>query len=106
VNSWVASIFSPKSKKSSKVRIWHFIPLTLNYPVKFSCVSVLLKSCSGIELSNHFIIPIFLESQDISQVIGLISCNDSVKNWIMLILHIGQINLLRIYHWFALGHDY
>jgi hypothetical protein len=106
VNSWVASIFSPKSKKSSKVGISHFIPLALGHPAKFSCVSVLLKAYGGIELSNHFIVLIFLESQDISQVLGLASCNDSIKDWIMLILHVGSINPLRIYHWFALGHDY
>jgi hypothetical protein len=67
---------------------------------------VLLKAYSGIELSNHSIIPIFLESHDISQVLGLASYNDSVKDWIMLILRVGPINLLRICHWFALGHDY
>jgi hypothetical protein len=67
---------------------------------------VLLKAYSGIELSNHFIVLIFLESQDISQVLGLASCNDSVKDWIMLVLHVGPINPLRIWHWFALGHDY
>jgi hypothetical protein len=74
--------------------------------VKFSCVSMLLKAYSGIELSNRFIVPIFLESQDISQVLGLASFNDSVKDWIMLVLHVGPINPLRICHWFALGHDY
>jgi hypothetical protein len=106
VNSWVASIFPPKSKESSKLSIGHFIPLTLGHPMKFSCVSMLLKAYSGIELSNYFIIPIFLESQDISQVFALTSCNDSIKDWITLALHIGSINPLRICHWFALGHDY
>jgi hypothetical protein len=67
---------------------------------------MLLKIYSGIELSNHFIVLIFFESQDISQVLGLASYNDSVKDWIMLILHVGPINPLRIWHWFALGHDY
>jgi hypothetical protein len=67
---------------------------------------MLLKAYSGIKLSNHFIVSIFLESQDIPQVLGLASYNDSVKDWIVLILHVGPINLLRIYHWFALGHDY
>jgi hypothetical protein len=58
-------------------------PLTLSHPVKFSCVSMLLKAYSGIELSNYFIVPIFLKSQDISQVLGLATCNDSIKDWIM-----------------------
>jgi hypothetical protein len=80
--------------------------LTLGHPVKFYCVSMLLKAYSGIELSNHFVVLIFLGSQDISQVLGLTSCNDSVKDWIMLVLHVGPINPLRICHWFALGHDY
>jgi hypothetical protein len=106
VNSWAASIFSLKSKESSKLNIGHFIPWTLGHPMKFSCVLMLLNAYSGIELSNYFIIPIFLESQDISQVFGLTSCNDSIKDWIMLVLHVGSINPLRIYHWFALGHDY
>jgi hypothetical protein len=74
--------------------------------MKFSCVPMLLKAYSGIELSNYFIISIFLESQDISQVFSLTSCNDSIKDWIMLVLHVGPINPLRICHWFALGHDY
>jgi hypothetical protein len=34
--------------------------------VNFSSVSMLLKAYSGIELSNHFVVPIFLESQDFS----------------------------------------
>jgi hypothetical protein len=106
VNSWAVSIFSSEAKKSSKVEMLHFIPLTLGLPVNFSSDSMLLKAYSGIELSNHFIVPIFLESQDISQVLGLVGCNDSVKDWIMLVLHVGPINPLRIYHWFALGHDY
>jgi hypothetical protein len=106
VNSWADSIFSPKSKKSRKVGIEHFIPLILSHLVKFFCVYVLLKAYSNIELSNHFIVPIFLKSQDISQVFCLASCNDSVKDWIMLVLHVGPINPLRIYHWFVLGHDY
>jgi hypothetical protein len=67
---------------------------------------MLLKAYSGIELSNHFVNSIFLESQDISQVLDLASCNYSVKDWIMLIFHVGPINPLRICHWFALGHDY
>jgi hypothetical protein len=98
VNSWAASIFLPKSKKSSKVGIGYFIPLTLNHSVKFSCVSMLLKAYSGIKLSNHFVVSIFLKSQDISQVLGLASCNDSVKDWIMLGLHVCPINPLRICH--------
>jgi hypothetical protein len=64
---------------------------------------MLLKAYSGIELSNYFIILIFLESEDISQVFGLTSYNDSIKDWIMLILHLGPINLLRICHWFIEG---
>jgi hypothetical protein len=74
--------------------------------MKFSCVPMLLKAYSGIELSNYFIIPIFLESQDISQVFCLTRCNDSIKDWIMHVLYVGPINSLRIYHWFSLGHDY
>jgi hypothetical protein len=46
------------------------------------------------------------ESQDLSQVFDLIGYNDSIKDWIMLVLHIDLINPLRICHWFALGHDY
>jgi hypothetical protein len=76
------------------------------HPVNFSSVSMLLKAYSGIELSNHFIAPIFLESQDFSQVLGLASCNNSIKDWIILVLHVSPINSLRICHWFALGHDY
>jgi hypothetical protein len=98
VNPWVASIFPPKYKESSKLSIGHFIPLTLGHPMKFSYVSKLLKAYSGMELSNYFIISIFLESQDISQVFGLITYNDSIKDWIMLVLHVGLINPLRIYH--------
>jgi hypothetical protein len=98
VNSWAASIFPPKSKDSSKLSIGHFIPLTLGQPMKFSCILILLKVYSGIELINYLIIPIFLESQDISQVFGLTSCNDSIKNWIMLVFHVGPINSLRICH--------
>ncbi len=64
---------------------------------------MLLKAYSGLELSNHFIVLIFLESEDISQVFGLTSYNDSIKDWIMLILHLGPINLLRICHWFIEG---
>jgi hypothetical protein len=67
---------------------------------------MLLKAYSGIELSNYFVVPIFLESQDISQVLGLASYNDSIKDWIMLVHHVGSINPLRICHWFALDHDY
>jgi hypothetical protein len=67
---------------------------------------MLLKAYSGIELSNHSIIPIFLESQDFSQVLGLASCNDSVKDWNMLVLHVSPVNRLRIYHLYALGYDY
>jgi hypothetical protein len=67
---------------------------------------MLLKAYGGIELNNYFIILIFLESQDISQVFGLTSYNDSIKHWIMLVLHVGPINPMRICHWFALGHDY
>jgi hypothetical protein len=67
---------------------------------------MLLKAYSGIELSNHFVVPIFLESQDISQVLGLASCNDFIKDWVMLVLYVGSINPLRICHWFALDYDY
>jgi hypothetical protein len=74
--------------------------------MNFSSVSMLLKAYNGIKLSNHFIVPIFLESQDITQELGLASCNDSVKDWIMLVLHVSPINPLRICHWFALGHDH
>jgi hypothetical protein len=74
--------------------------------MKFSYFPMLLKAYSGIELSNYFIVLIFLESQDISQVFVLTSCNDSIKDWIMLALQVGPINPLRICHWFALGHDY
>jgi hypothetical protein len=74
--------------------------------MNFFSVSMLLKAYSGIELSNHLIVPNFLESQDISQVLGLASYNDSVKDWIMLVLHVDPINALRICHWFALDQDY
>jgi hypothetical protein len=74
--------------------------------MKFSYVLMLLKAYSGIEVSIYFIILIFLESQYLSQVFGLISCNDCIKDWIMLVLHIGPINPLRICLWFAFGHDY
>jgi hypothetical protein len=106
VNHWAASNFPSKYKASSKLSIGQFIPLTLSHPMKFSCVPMLLKAYSGIELSNYFIIPIFLESQDISQVFGLTSCNDCIKDWIMLALNVGSINQLRICHRFSLGHDY
>jgi hypothetical protein len=76
----------------------HFIPLALSHPVNFSTVSMLLKAYSGIELSNHFVVLIFLESQDFPQVLGLASYNDSIKDWIMLVLHVSPINPLRIYH--------
>jgi hypothetical protein len=62
VNPWASSIFPPKSKESSKLSIGHFRSLTLGHPMKFSCVPMLLKAYSDIELSNYFIIPIFLES--------------------------------------------
>jgi hypothetical protein len=106
VNSWATSIFSLKFKKSSKVSIAHFIPLTIDHPVKFSCVPMLLKTYSGIKLNNYFIVLIFLETQDISHVLGRESYNDYVKDWIMLVLHVGSINPLRICHWFVLGHYY
>jgi hypothetical protein len=31
-------------------------------------------------------------------VLVLASCNDSIKDWIMLVLHVGSINPLRICH--------
>jgi hypothetical protein len=65
---------------------------------EFFSVSMFLKAYSGIELSNHFVVPIFPECQDISQVLGLTSCNDSIKDWIMPVLHLGPINPLRICH--------
>jgi hypothetical protein len=106
MNPCAANIFLSKFKESSKLSIGHFIPLIPGHPMKFSCVPMLLKVYSGIELINYFIILIFLERQDISQVFSLTSCNDSIKDWIMLVLHIYSINPLRIYHWFSLGHDY
>jgi hypothetical protein len=86
--------------------IEYFISLTLDHLMKFPCVSMLFKVHSGIKLSNYFIIPILFESQDISQVLGLTRCNDTIKDGIMLALHVGPINPLRIHHWFALGSDH
>jgi hypothetical protein len=57
---------------------------------------MLFKVHNGIKLSNYFIVPILFESQDISQVIGLASCNDTIKDVIMLALHVGSINPLKI----------
>jgi hypothetical protein len=74
--------------------------------MKFSCVSMLFKVHNGIKLSNYFIVLILFESQDISEVLGLASCNDTIKDGIMLALHVGPINPLRIYRWFALGSDH
>jgi hypothetical protein len=45
---------------------------------------MLLKVYSGIELSNDVIVPILLESQNISQVFHRASCNGSIKDEIML----------------------
>jgi hypothetical protein len=67
---------------------------------------MLFKVHNGIKLSNYFIVLILFESQDISQVLGLASCNDTIKDGIMLALHVGPINPLRIYRWFALGSDH
>jgi hypothetical protein len=39
-------------------------------------------------------------------VFGLTSCNDSIKDWIMLVLYVGSFNPLKINHCFSLGHDY
>jgi hypothetical protein len=39
-------------------------------------------------------------------VLGLASYNDTIKDGIMLALYVGQINPLRIYHWFALRSDH
>jgi hypothetical protein len=73
-------------------------PCKKNHPMKFSCVSMLFKVHSGIKLSNYFIVPILFRSHDISQVLGLASYNDTIKDGIMLALHIGTINPLRICH--------
>jgi hypothetical protein len=106
VNPWPTSIFPPKAWESSKLSIGYFISLTLSHLMKFPCVFMLFKVHSDIKLSNYFIVPILFESQDISQVLGLTSCNDSVKDGIVLALHVGPINPLRICHWFALRSDH
>jgi hypothetical protein len=106
VNLYADGIISPETKKSSKLSIEHFISLTLDHPMQFSCVPMLLKVYSGIELSSDFIVPILLKSQNFSQVFGCASCNDSIKYGIMLALHICLINPLRVCHKFALGNDY
>jgi hypothetical protein len=64
---------------------------------------MLLKVYGGIELSNDFIVPILLESQQISQMLGHASSYNSIKDWTMLALHVSPINPLRVCHWFALG---
>jgi hypothetical protein len=52
---------------------------------------MLLKVYGGIELSNDFIVPILLECQYISQVLGRASCNDSIEDGIILVLHVSPI---------------
>jgi hypothetical protein len=67
---------------------------------------MLLKVYGGIELSNEFIVPILLECQYISQVLGCASYIDSIEDKIMLVFHVNPINPLRVCHWFSLGNDH
>jgi hypothetical protein len=68
----------------------HFIPLTLDHPMKFPCITMLLKVYGGIEVSDDFIVPILLECQYISQVLGRASNNDSIEDGNMTLSKIGS----------------
>jgi hypothetical protein len=65
-------------------------------------ISMLLNIQSGIKLSNHHVVPIFLEGDDISQVFGSASSHTIIKNRIMLVFLITLINPLGDGYWLAL----
>jgi hypothetical protein len=69
--------------------------------MKFPCVIMLLKVHGGIELSDDFIVSILFECQHISQVLGHEGFNNSIKDGIMLVLHVSPIYPLRVCHSFA-----